>query len=221
VAGDEVLVGVGRRPNVEGLNLGAAGVRTDARGGVEVDDWLRTSNPRVYAAGDVCSRYQFTHAADAMARVVIQNALFWRSSRVSALTIPWCTYTDPELAQVGLTEDRARAGGVPVKAFVQELAGVDRAVLDGESEGFVKVLVRAGTDTIVGATVVGAQAGEMMGEVVLAMTQKVGLRRLARVIHPYPTRAEALKKVADAYNRTRLTPWVRWLLGKWLGWRRG
>jgi pyruvate/2-oxoglutarate dehydrogenase complex dihydrolipoamide dehydrogenase (E3) component len=217
---DEVLVGAGRRPNVEGLGLEVAGVQYDARKGVTVNDRLRTSNRRVFAAGDVCSPYRFTHAADAMARVVVQNALFLGRAKASALTIPWCTYTEPELAQVGLTERRAREQGVAVRALVQELRGVDRAVLDGEAEGFVKVLVGRGGDRLVGATAVAAHAGELVAEVTLAMTAGVGLSRLARTVHAYPTQAEAVKKLADAYNRTRLTPWVRWLLGKWLAWTR-
>ncbi len=217
---DAVLVGAGRKPNVENMGLEAAGVSFDPAKGITVDDRLRTTNPNVYAAGDVCSRYQFTHAADAMARVVIQNALFLGRARVSSLTIPWCTYTDPELARVGLSEDEAKAQGVAVDVFTQPLEGVDRAVLDGEAEGFFKLLVRKGGDRIVGATIVAAHAGEMIGEVSLAMTNGLGLRRLARTIHPYPTQAEALRKLGDAYNRTRLTPWVRWLFGKWLAWRR-
>jgi pyruvate/2-oxoglutarate dehydrogenase complex dihydrolipoamide dehydrogenase (E3) component len=217
---DAVLVGAGRKPNVENMGLEAAGVSFDPAKGITVDDRLRTTNPNVYAAGDVCSRYQFTHAADAMARVVIQNALFLGRARVSSLTIPWCTYTDPELARVGVSEDEAKAQGVAVDVFTQPLEGVDRAVLDGEAEGFVKLLVRKGGDRIVGATIVAAHAGEMIGEVSLAMTNGLGLQRLARTIHPYPTQAEALRKLGDAYNRTRLTPWVRWLFGKWLAWRR-
>jgi pyruvate/2-oxoglutarate dehydrogenase complex dihydrolipoamide dehydrogenase (E3) component len=218
--GDAILVGVGRAPNVEGLNLEAAGVAYDARG-VHVDDRLRTSNPRVYAAGDVCSPYKFTHAADAMARVVLQNALFHGRRRASALVIPWCTYTDPEVARVGLSEEEARQRGVGVRVFRQEMAGVDRAVLDGTTDGFVKMLVREGSDRILGASVVAEYAGEMIAELTLAMTVGMGLGKLAGTIHPYPTQAEAIKKVADAYNRTRLTPLVRWLFGKWLAWQRG
>lgn len=220
VVADAVLAGAGRRPNVETLGLDAAGVAFDPRRGVTVDDRLRTSNPWVFAAGDVCSGYQFTHAADAMARLVIQNALFFGRARATSLVIPWCTYTDPELAHVGLTEAQANEQNVRVQVFTQPLERVDRAVLDGESAGFVKVLVRAGTDRLVGATVVSAHAGEMIGELSLAMTNGLGLRHLASTIHPYPTRAEALRKLGDAYNRTRLTPWVRWVLRKWLNWRR-
>jgi pyruvate/2-oxoglutarate dehydrogenase complex dihydrolipoamide dehydrogenase (E3) component len=217
---DEILVAAGRQPNVETLNLDSAGVKYDGRRGVTVDDRLRTTNARVYAAGDICSRHQFTHAADAMARLVIQNALFWGWRKASALTIPWCTYTDPEVAHVGLTEAEAKQRGVAVQAFVQDFSHVDRALLDGEAEGFVKVVVRAGTDRIVGATVVAAHAGETISELTLAMTRGLGLASLAGVIHPYPTQAEAIRKVGDAYNRTRLTPWVKRMFETWLGWTR-
>jgi pyruvate/2-oxoglutarate dehydrogenase complex dihydrolipoamide dehydrogenase (E3) component len=217
---DAILVGVGRAPNVEGLTLEAAGVAYDNRAGVHVDDRLRTTNPRIYAVGDVCSRYKFTHAADAMARIAIQNTLFLGRARASALTIPWCTYTDPEVAHVGLYEREAQEQGIAVQTFVQELADVDRAVLDGETDGFVKVHVRNGTDRILGATVVARHAGEMISELTLAMVGGLGLRTLARTIHPYPTQAEAIKKIADAYNRTRLTPFVKRLFEAWLRWRR-
>jgi pyruvate/2-oxoglutarate dehydrogenase complex dihydrolipoamide dehydrogenase (E3) component len=219
VRADVVLVGVGRPPNVEGLGLEAAGVRYGSHG-VEVDDRLRTANRRIFAAGDVCSRFQFTHAADAMARIAIQNALFFGRSRTSALTIPWCTYTSPEVAHVGLSERDAAERGVPVDAFVQEMRHVDRAVLDGEDEGFVKVHVRKGTDRIVGGTIVSAHAGETIGELTLAMVAGRGLRTLSSTIHPYPTQAEALRKIGDAYNRTRLTPLVKRLLERWFRWTR-
>ncbi len=220
IACDEILVGAGRAPVVDGLNLEAARVEYDRRGGVKVDDHLRTSNPRIFAAGDVCSAYKFTHVADAMARIVIRNALFLGRERMSALTIPWCTYTDPEIAQVGLYEHEARARGLRVSTFVQPLGDVDRAVLDGEVEGFVKVHVREGSDQIVGATVVASHAGEMISELTLAMVGKLGLSTIAQTIYPYPTQAEAIRKIGDAYNRTRLTPRVDRLLRRWLAWRR-
>jgi pyruvate/2-oxoglutarate dehydrogenase complex dihydrolipoamide dehydrogenase (E3) component len=191
LAVDAILVGAGRQPNVEGLNLEAAGVAFDPRRGVVVNDRLQTTNRRIYAAGDVCSPYRFTHAADALARIVVQNSLFLGRRKASALTIPWCTYTDPELAHVGLTEREAAEKGVRVTPFVQELEHVDRAVLDGESAGFVRVLVRTGGDRIVGATVVAAHAGEVIAEITLAMARGVGLGRRAGVIHPYPTQADA------------------------------
>ncbi len=220
VRADAVLVGVGRTPNVEGLGLEAAGVEYDPKKGAKVDDYLRTTNPRIYAAGDVCSRYQFTHAADAMARIVVQNALFFGLAKASRLTIPWFTYTDPEVAHVGLYEHEAREKGVAVEAFMQPLREVDRAVLDGETDGFVKVHVRKGTDRIVGVTIVGRHAGEMIAEATLAMSAGGRLRALGRTIHPYPTQSEALRKIADAYNRKRLTPFVKALFRSWFAWTR-
>ena len=155
-----------------------------------------------------------------MARIAIQNALFLGRSRVSALTIPWCTYTDPEIAHVGLYEAEAREKGLSVRTFVQELRDVDRAVLDGETAGLVKVHVRAGTDRVIGATVVASHAGDMISELTLAMVGRVGLKTVARTIHPYPTQAEAIKKVGDAYSRSRLTPLVKRALTTWLSWTR-
>lgn len=217
---DALLIAAGRAPNVEGMGLEQAGVRFDRREGVEVDHHLRTANYRIYAAGDVCSRYKFTHAADAMARIAVQNALFLGRARMSSLTIPWCTYTDPEIAHVGLYEHEAADQGVALQTFVQPLSEVDRAVLDSEDEGFVKIHVRQGTDRIMGATIVARHAGDMISELTLAMVGKVGLKTLAQTIHPYPTQTESIKKLGDAYNRTRLTPWVKSLLQNWLAWTR-
>lgn len=220
LVGDEILIGVGRAPNVEGLNLEAVGVAYDARKGIQVDDRLRTTNPRIFAAGDCCMAWKFTHAADAAARIVIQNALFGGRAKLSALTMPWCTYTDPEVAHVGLYESDARERGIETDTFKVEMADIDRAQADGETKGFIKVLVRKGTDKILGATVVSTHAGEMISEITTAMAAKVGLGALSKVIHPYPTQAEAIKRVADAYNRTRLTPTVKRLFAKWMAWQR-
>jgi pyruvate/2-oxoglutarate dehydrogenase complex dihydrolipoamide dehydrogenase (E3) component len=217
---DEILVGVGRAPNVDGLNLEAAGVDYDHRTGVKVDDTLRTTNGNVYAAGDICSPYKFTHTADAQARIVIVNALFMGRQKASSLIIPWCTYTDPEVAHVGLYEAEARAKGVDVATFTVPLDEVDRALLDGENEGFARVHLRKGTDKILGATIVARHAGEMINELSLAMTAGLGLSAIGKTIHPYPTQAEAVKKLADAYNRTRLTPFIKKILTAWLRWQR-
>jgi pyruvate/2-oxoglutarate dehydrogenase complex dihydrolipoamide dehydrogenase (E3) component len=212
---DEILVGAGRVPNAAGLGLEAAGVEYDKLHGVTVDDRMRTTNRRIFAAGDVASRFKFTHMSDATARIVIRNALFYGRDRMSALTVPWCTYTDPEIGHVGLYEREAFERGIAVRTFVQELRDVDRAVVDGETSGLVKVHVRKGADQIVGATVVARHAGEMLSELTLAIARGVGLGAIATVIHPYPTQAEAIKKVADAFNRTRLTPGVRRLFSIW------
>jgi pyruvate/2-oxoglutarate dehydrogenase complex dihydrolipoamide dehydrogenase (E3) component len=219
VACDEILVAVGRAPNVEGLDLESAGV-TAGREGVEVDDRLRTTNRRIYAAGDVCSAYKFTHAADAMARIVIQNALFFGRKRASTLVIPWCTYTDPEIAHVGLSEREARERGLDLATITVPLAEIDRAVLDGEPEGFARVHADRKSGRILGATLVAGHAGEMIGEMALAITARLALGTLARAIHPYPTQAEVWKRAGDAWNRGRLTPRVRGILQRVLSFRR-
>lgn len=220
IPADAILVAVGRTTNVEGLDLEAANVAYDRQKGVHVDDFLRTSNPAIYAAGDICSRYKFTHAADAMARLAIRNALFLGRDRVSALTIPHCTYTDPELAHVGLTAQQADEQRISIRSFTIALSEVDRAILDGETEGFVRIHVKAKTDRIVGATIVARHAGEMISEITLAMSNRIGLSRLSKTIHPYPTQAEAIRKAADAYQRSRLTPWIKSLFQRWLTWTR-
>ncbi|GAC1342875.1 MAG: mercuric reductase [Myxococcales bacterium] len=207
VSADEILVAAGRAPNVEGLLLEKAGVAAGKKG-VEVDDHLRTRNPRVYAVGDVASHFQFTHAADALARITLQNALFFGRKRASALVMPWCTYTDPEVAHVGLFEEEARARGLFVETFTVPLHEVDRALLDGEAEGFARV--HAGRKgRILGATLVSRHAGESIGELSLAIAAGLSMADLARTIHPYPTQAEAWKRAADAWNRQRLTPRAR------------
>lgn len=206
---DEILVGAGRAPNVEGLGLHVVGVDYDAKRGVQVDDHLRTTNPRIFACGDICMDWKFTHAADFAARIVIQNALFFGRKKLSALRMPWCTYTDPEIAHVGLYARDAETRGIAVDTYVRPLREVDRAIVDGEDEGFVKIVTKKGTGEILGATIVGRHAGDMISEVTLAMVAKVGLGALANVIHPYPTQAEAIRQVGDLYNRTRLTPTVK------------
>jgi pyruvate/2-oxoglutarate dehydrogenase complex dihydrolipoamide dehydrogenase (E3) component len=216
---DQLLVAAGRAPNVERLGLEVAGVSFD-QSGVTVDDRLQTTNPNIYACGDVCSRFQFTHAADFMARMVVQNALFKGRKRASGLLIPWSTYTSPEIAQVGLNAAEAAAQGIAVDTYTQEMVKVDRAILDDETEGFVRVHVAKGTDRIVGATIVAAHAGEMISELTLAMNGKIGLGKLGSSIHPYPTQTEAVRKLGDLYSRTRLTPFVKTLFKKWLAWQR-
>lgn len=216
---DKLLVAVGRAPNVEGLDLQKAGVEFSEKG-VRVNDRLQTTNPRIFAAGDICSPYQFTHAADFMARIVIQNALFFGRAKASALTVPWCTYTEPEIAHVGLYRKQAEERGIGIDTFTLELSDVDRAILEGETNGLVRLHLRKGTDKIAGATIVAKNAGDMISEVTLAMTHGLGLRKVAGTIHPYPTRAEAIRRVGDLYNRTRLTPRVKSLMRRWLEWWR-
>jgi pyruvate/2-oxoglutarate dehydrogenase complex dihydrolipoamide dehydrogenase (E3) component len=213
---DEILVGIGGAPNIEGMNLEAAGVQYDKEAGILTNDYLQTSNPRIYAAGDVCSEKKFPHIEAAAADLVVHNALFWGRRRLSALAIPWCTYTDPEIAHVGLYVTEARAKGILVKTFTVMMHDVDRAITDGEDQGFVKIHVKEGTDKILGATVAASHAGEMISEISLAMNAKIGLSALAQVNHPYPTQAQAIKMAADAYLAMRHTPARKWLQKLWL-----
>jgi pyruvate/2-oxoglutarate dehydrogenase complex dihydrolipoamide dehydrogenase (E3) component len=207
-ASDEILVAIGRSANVEGLNLEAAGVAYDNKG-VRVDDRLRTTNPRIYAAGDICSRFKFTHAADAMARLALRNALFFGRSKASSLVIPWCTFTDPEVAHVGLYEGEARKRGHEVVTHTVNMGEVDRAILDGATDGFARVHVDEKTGKILGATLVSEHAGESISEFVLAMTHGAPLSAFSSTIHPYPTQAEAVKRLGDLSMRGRLKPWLR------------
>jgi pyruvate/2-oxoglutarate dehydrogenase complex dihydrolipoamide dehydrogenase (E3) component len=216
---DAILVSVGRKPNLEGLELDIAAVDYTSQG-VVVDNRLRTTNPRVYAAGDVCSRYKFTHAADAMARIVIANALFLARRKVTDLVIPWCTYTDPEVAHVGYYEKEARAAGFNVATITESLTDVDRAVLDGEEEGFARVHYDNKTGRILGGTLVARHAGEMINELTLAMVAKQSVSVLSSTIHSYPTQAEVWRKIGDGYMFTKLTPTVKKVFERWLMWRR-
>jgi len=220
LATDAVLVGAGRAPNVEGLGLEAAGVDYDTRRGVRVDARLRTANPRVFAAGDVCHPHKFTHAADACARIVLANALFHGRQDASRLAMPWATYTQPEVAHVGLTEAEAAAGDVAVDIVEVDTASNDRSRLDADDEGYARVYLKRGTDRILGATVVADHAGDLIGEMALAVTHGIGLKAIGSTIHPYPTHGEIWKKVADAYNRGRLTPTVKKWMTRWLAFTR-
>lgn len=217
---DQLLVAAGRKPNVEGLGLETAGIEYDVKKGVTVDDRLCTTNKNVFAAGDVCSQYQFTHAADFMARLVIRNALFLGRAKASELTIPWCTYTSPEVAHVGLYPGEAKKKGIESDTYEQPFEDLDRAILDGHPEGFVRVHTEKGKGKILGATIVAPHAGDLISEVTLAMENEVGLGNLASVIHPYPTQADAIRRLGDQYNKTRLTPIVRKLMDWWLKWQR-
>lgn len=206
---DQLLVSTGRKPNIENLGLEAAGVESQPRG-VVVNDFLQTTNPRIYAAGDVASPFQFTHAADFQARIVVQNALFavgpLGRKRAGDLIIPAATYTSPEIAHVGLREKEAAGAGTDIDVYTQRFDEVDRAILDGEEEGFVKIITRKGTDKILGATIVANHAGDLISEIVVAMNHGVGLGAIASCIHPYPTLADAIRRTGDQYNRTRLSP---------------
>lgn len=221
---DEILVGVGRIPNVDGLGLESVGVEYD-QAGVKVNARLQTANSRIFAAGDVCSRYKFTHAADAMAQIVIQNALFPHPfglayASVDSLVMPWCTFTEPEVAHVGMYEQEAKEKGIEVETYTYKLDEVDRAVLDGQEEGFARIHVQKGTDKIVGATIVAAHAGEMISEFTALMTAGAGAKTIAGTIHPYPTQAEVNRKVVNLWRKAHFSAGTKKFLTKLFAWMR-
>ncbi len=215
---DAILLAAGRTPNVEGLNLSAAGVKFTPKG-ITVNGFLQTSNARVYATGDVIGQAQFTHAADAMSRIALQNAFFFGRKRLRDLVIPETTYTDPEIAHVGLTAEEAREQGLAIDTYREEMSRNDRAIVDGDTEGFAMIHCRRGTAQIVGGTIVARHAGEMIATLSLLMTHRLPLSKLATTIHSYPTQAEVLKRLADQYQKSRLTPGVAALLRAILRWR--
>jgi pyruvate/2-oxoglutarate dehydrogenase complex dihydrolipoamide dehydrogenase (E3) component len=224
VAVDEILVGVGRTPYVDGLGLETVGVEHDETG-VKVNGRLQTTIPHIYAAGDVCSRYKFTHAADAMAQIVIQNALFPHPfglayASVDSLIMPWCTFTEPEIAHVGMYEADAKAKGLEVETYTFKLDEVDRAILDGEDEGFARVHIQKGSDKILGATIVAARAGDMINEFSVLMKAGVGVKTIANTIHPYPTQAEVNKRVVNLWRKAHFSSRSKALLMKLFSWMR-
>jgi pyruvate/2-oxoglutarate dehydrogenase complex dihydrolipoamide dehydrogenase (E3) component len=197
VSADRVLVSIGRTPCTDGLSLKSAGIQADAATGIAVDDYLRTSNPRVYAAGDVCLPHRYTHVAERTARIAVHNCLQkGRPQRHSDLTIPWCTFCAPEIAHVGLQVWQARNENIPIRTFTVMMQDVDRAIMDRQDVGFVKLHVAGRNDKIVGATIVASRASEMINEVCVAMSTGIGLRDLAQVLHIYPSQSDAIRIAA-------------------------
>lgn len=208
ITADAMLIAAGRTPNLRALNLKAAGVDHDEHG-VKVNAYLQTSQPHIYAAGDITNRLKFTHTADFTARIVVRNMLMplqLLRQKVDWSVVPWCTYTDPEVAHVGFGEKEAKQQNTEYNLFVVPLEDVDRAVVESEEAGFAKILTAKGSDKILGATIVAPHAGDLLHEFVLAMNAKIGLGKIASTIHAYPTLAELARKAGDKYNKTRLTP---------------
>lgn len=216
---DQLLVATGRQPNVESLGLEAAGVDYGA-GGIEVDARLRTSNRAIYAIGDVASKLHFTHVAGFQARIAVRNALFFGRGKSGDLVVPWCIYTRPEVAHVGHSAESAAAAGHEVETITLPLDEVDRALLDGEEEGFLRLHLEKGTDRILGGTLVASHAGEMIGYLCLAITQRLGLSKFTQTMFPYPTQADVFRQAGDRFNRRKLTPRISRLLEFWLRLRR-
>ena len=206
---DEILLSIGRVPVVNGLGLAAARIDSNPETGIVTDDFLRTSNPRVYAAGDVCQVLKFTNVAEATGRMAVYNAFALGRYRVSQMTIPWCTYSDPEIAHVGMHVWDASERSIPMKSYTVMMQDVDRAITDGQDDGFVKIHVKAGTDRILGATIVASRASELINVISVAMSTGIGMRDLAKVLHTYPAQSDAIRLAAMAYIQDRPLPWAR------------
>ena len=214
-----LLVATGRAPNVNNLGLEEAGVEFDRRG-VRVDATLTTSQPHIFACGDIAGPYQFTHSADYQARLVVRNILIpWFKAKADYTWVPWVSYTDPEVAQCGLSEDQAKEKNIPHDVYRYDWDDLDRAITDSETTGFIKVVTESGKDKILGASVVGVHAGEVMHEVLVAAKHGIGLSKLSATIHAYPTLSSSVQRVADSFQKTRLTPTAASIF-KWL-YRRG
>jgi pyruvate/2-oxoglutarate dehydrogenase complex dihydrolipoamide dehydrogenase (E3) component len=220
---DRLLVAVGRQPHVSGFGLEELGVKLSDRGTVAVDPLLRTNFPNIFAVGDVAGPYQFTHTASHMAWYAAVNALFGglKSFKVDYSVIPWATFTDPEVARVGLSEEEAKAAGTAYEVTRYGIDDLDRAIADAEDHGWVKVLTRPGTDKLLGVTIVGSHAGDLLAEYILAMKHGIGLNKILGTIHTYPTLAEANKAAAGEWKKAhapeKLLEWVE----KFHRWRRG
>jgi pyruvate/2-oxoglutarate dehydrogenase complex dihydrolipoamide dehydrogenase (E3) component len=198
VSVDAILAAAGRRANVKDLNLGAAGVQHDERG-ICVNDRCRTSAGHIYAIGDVAGRFQFTHFAEHMAKVAVTNALLKLPLSIDTRHVPWCTFTDPELAHVGASEAQLKERGIVYQVYRFPYTKIDRAVTDGETTGLIKLFAKKLTGRILGASILGTHAGEMIGEYALAMRNGVTLRRISDTIHPYPTYGLGARRAADQW----------------------
>ncbi len=210
-----LLIATGRRSNSDNLGLEQAGVALE-KNNVKVDERLRTTNGHVYACGDITGGYQFTHMAEHQAGVVLRNALFHWPARVETRVIPWCTFTDPEVARVGLSASEAKQQGIEYRVYTFPFRDMDRAQTDGATEGFARIITdRRGR--LLGATLVGAQAGELIHEYVLAMSKKMKASDLSNFIHIYPTLAQINRRVADVRRKESLTPvarkWIKCIFG--------
>lgn len=212
---DEVLVALGRRPNTADLNLAAVDVALDDQGLIKVDEKLRSSNSAIFAAGDCAAKLQFTHHADAQARVVVQNALFAPTASVAGFVVPHCTYTSPEVASVGASEASLEQAGTEYDTYEVAFNELDRGRAEDDNTGYAQVFCAKGSDKILGASVVGHDAGEQLAPLCLMMSNQLGLGAAAKTILAYPTRSEYVKRLGDAYNRTRFTPLAQRITKFW------
>jgi len=220
---DKVLLAIGRKPNVEGFGLEELNLPLTPQGTVQVNEYMQTVYSNIFACGDVTGPYQFTHMASYQAWFASLNAMLgglWRS-RVNYNVVPWATFTDPEVARVGLSEQEAKAQNIAYEVTRYDMDQLDRALTDGEAHGFIKVLTVPGKDKILGATIVGYHAGELIGEFVFAMTHGMGLKKISAVTHIYPTLSEANKFAANAWRSARLPEKYFFLAERFFRWRRG
>jgi pyruvate/2-oxoglutarate dehydrogenase complex dihydrolipoamide dehydrogenase (E3) component len=206
IAVDEVVLTIGRVRNVEDLSLDAAGIEFDPARGIHVDNFLRTTNADVYAAGDVCNWHHFTNVAEGSARIAVQNAFGAMIQRPDQSRIPWCTYCDPEIAHIGINVREANQRSIPIQSFTVMMQDVDRAITDGQDDGFIKIYVKDGTDEILGATVVATHASELINEISVIMSAGIGMRRLADILHTYPAQSDAIRLAALAYVNHQSAP---------------
>ena len=220
---DRVLLAIGRTPNSEGLGLAELGIATTERGTIEVDNYLQTVIPSIYACGDIVGPHQFTHAASHQAWYATVNALMgqFKRFRVDYSVMPWATFTHPEVARVGLSEAEARQRGIDYEVTRYGLDDLDRAIADSEETGFVKVLTVPGRDRILGATIVGNHGGDLLAEFVLAMKHGLGLNKILGTIHIYPTMSEANRFAASEWRKARKPETLLKLLARYHRWRRG
>jgi len=214
---DEVLAAIGRQANFRNLGLENTSVKTHDRG-ITVDEYFRTTADNIYAIGDVSAKYQFTNYADAQARAVIQNALFPGNKKTDPQILPMCTYTDPEIAHIGLTAAEADQKGIAYDNYTYDFGELDRARTEDDEIGYAEVLTQKGSDKIIGATIIGVDAGDQIAPISVMMSNKLGLGSLSNTLFCYPSRSEYLKRLSDNYNRTRLTPTVANWMKRWLKW---
>ena len=217
---DEIIIAVGRAPRLTGFGLEELGIPTNRV--IQTNDYLETLYPNIYAAGDVAGPYQFTHTAAHQAWYASVNALFGQFKRFKAdyRVIPWATFVDPEVSRVGLNEQEAMAQSIPFKVTRYGIDDLDRAITDSSANGFVKVLTVPGKDKILGVTIVGARAGELIAEFVIAMKYNLGLNKILGTIHVYPTMAEANKYVAGEWKRNHVNPKLLAFVKRYHNWRR-
>lgn len=213
ITADEILVAAGRLPNIEGLNLEAAGVKYNHTG-IQVDERLRTTTTNIWACGDVAGPYLFTHMAEYQAGVVLRNAVLKIPTRVDYSVVPWTTFTDPEVAHVGITETEAREKGFKISVYKHPYSDVDRAVTEVEDSGFVKIITTGWKGNIIGAQIIGPNAGELIAELVLAIKHKLSVKDISSTIHVYPTLALGTRQTADSFFRIKFESswWIQKLI---------